>query len=145
MAQRFGALIHSLATRAGYDLTPGAGGRLELAKRSGMHKSSVGRMLDGQTLPNPSNFAGLARALDVDVLDLMVEGEILTEEDRRKSTGTDVRSATSQTHPLTPEAAADAWGIKNPIIRGMLLSNINEAIRLQHEADRPGTASSGGP
>ncbi|MET9321901.1 helix-turn-helix transcriptional regulator [Streptomyces sp. NPDC003038] len=148
VAQRFGALIYELATKAGFDLTPGAGGRQELAEKSGMHKSSVGRMLDGQTLPSPAAISGLARAVGVDVMDLLIEAEIIPKEDRRKTVVADVLSATPQPQPLSPSAAADAWGITDPMIRGMLISNITQAIRLQQDADqqhRPDTASTGDP
>lgn len=144
--QRFSALIHRLATRAGYDLRPGAGGRQLLAERTGVHVSTVGRMLEGRMLPAPKHMKGLAEALNVDVLDLLVEAGIISPDDRAKTPNADVLSATSPTQPLSPEAAADSWGITHPMIRKMLIAHINEAIRLQTEADhRPDTASTGGP
>lgn len=135
VAQRFGALVRRLAPPAGYDLTPGAGGRSQLAKKVGMSPSAIGRMLDGKTLPMPNQYEALAKALDVDVRELLVESTVLSESAWPKEGAADVRSATSQTQPLSPEAAADAWGIKDPMIRRMLISNIEQAIRLQREAE----------
>lgn len=143
-ATRFGALVTRLATRASYDVTPGAGGRAALARAVGMSPAAVGRMLDGKTLPMPNQFEAIAKVLGTDVRDLLVEAEVISRSAWPNDGGSHVRSATERSQPPSPEAALDAWGLTDPMIRRMLHSQINEAIRLQQEADRD-TASTGGP
>lgn len=131
-AQRFGRLITEAAERAGYDLRPGAGGRVALARAVGMAPSGVGRMLDGKTLPRPSQFEAIAAALGLDVRALLIQAEIISAGSWTNSTGEGVRSV------ITPEEAADSWGITNPLVRKMLLANIQQAMRLQAESDTEG-------
>ncbi|WP_228994771.1 helix-turn-helix transcriptional regulator [Streptomyces sp. DH8] len=141
-ARRFGALVTRLAIEAGYELTARGGGRAALAQRTGMSPSAVGRMLAGETLPRPDQYESIADAVGADVTDLLIAGGVLTPNKGRIHANSDVRSATSQSLSLSPEAAADRWGITNPMIRSMLISNIRQAIGLQEEADR--AAASGG-
>ncbi|MFC8884418.1 helix-turn-helix domain-containing protein [Streptomyces cinereoruber] len=144
-AERFGALVRRLAEEAGYDLTPRAGGRKQLAIDTGMSTSAIGRMLDGQTLPTPSVYESIAKVLGVDVRTLLVEGGVISSDSWPEGAYWAVRSVTEQPQ-LSPEAAVAAWGITDPRIRQMLLNNIEQAIRLQHETDTGlGTASSGRP
>lgn len=138
-AERFGALVRELAPRAGYDLTPNTGGRTALARDAGMSKSAVGRMIDGKTLPMPHQFESIARALCTDVRNLLVAAEVISATSWPKDANPDVLSATSPS-PLSPEEAADAWGITEPMIRRLLLTHIREAIRLQRESTEPSTA-----
>lgn len=141
-ARRFGALVTRLAIEAGYELTARGGGRAALAQRTGMSPSAVGRMLAGETLPRPDQYESIADAVGADVTDLLIAGGVLTPNKGRIHGNSAVRSATSQSLSLSPEAAADRWGITNPMIRSMLISNIRQAIGLQEEADR--AAASGG-
>ncbi|WP_405759545.1 helix-turn-helix domain-containing protein [Streptomyces sp. NBC_01420] len=149
MAERFGALIRQLAGEAGYDMTPGAGGQLALSRATGMSTSAVGRMINGITLPRPDQFEKIARALGTDVRNLLVAAEVISSEAWPEGSIPDVRSSTSQASlsGLTPEAAADAWRITSPVIRSMLLNNIEQAIRLQREQDHGEhkAATSGAP
>ncbi|MEV5677241.1 helix-turn-helix transcriptional regulator [Streptomyces sp. NPDC052179] len=143
VAVRFGALVTKLAIAAGYDLTARGGGRAALAQRTGMSPSAVGRMLAGETLPRPDQFESIAAAVHGDVTDLLVAGGVLSPNKSRNQGNSDVRSATSsQSLSLSPEAAADRWGITDPMIRSMLISNVRQAIDLQQQADR--AAASGG-
>ena len=128
-AQRFGAVVHEAARRAGYDLTPGSGGRLALARDTGMSASAVGRMLRGETLPRPSQFQRIAQVVHLDLHELLVRGGVISEESANDlSQG--VRS------PITPEGALDAWGVTHPMIRKFLLASIAQAIGLQQESER---------
>ncbi|MFF4388507.1 helix-turn-helix domain-containing protein [Streptomyces sp. NPDC001552] len=124
-----------MAIEAGYDLTPNAGGKAQLARDIGMSASAVGRMIDGKTLPMPHQFESIARVLGADVRTLLVSGGVISSHTWPKDVKPDVLSATTQSQPLSPEAAADMWGITEPNIRGMLVGNIEQAIRLQNEAD----------
>lgn len=132
---RFGALVTELAIDAGYDLTSGAGGRAALARDTGMSPSAIGRTLDGKTLPMPQQLEALARAVHTDVRTLLVTAGVISSQSWPKDANTHVLSANSHQQPLSPEAAADMWGITEPGIRSMLISSVQQAIRLQNEAD----------
>lgn len=136
---RFGVLVAELAVTAGYDLTPGGTGRAALARDTGMSLSAVGRMLTGKTLPLPSQYESIASAVRTDVRRLLVEGNVISPDCWPEH---DNGALPSQPHPLTPESAVESWGIKEPLIRSMLLSQIETAIRLQQHQD--GLASAGG-
>ncbi|MFD3978366.1 multiprotein-bridging factor 1 family protein [Streptomyces griseus] len=143
IAARFGALVTKLAIEAGYDLTPRGGGRAALAQKIGMSPSAVGRMLIGDTLPRPDQFESIAAAVNGDVTNLLIAGGVLSANNSHNQGNSDVRSATSQSLSLSPEAAADRWGITDPILRSMLISNIRQAIDLQAQADRAAAATGG--
>ncbi|GJF30047.1 hypothetical protein KNE206_27470 [Kitasatospora sp. NE20-6] len=128
-ARRFGAVVHEAAQRAGYDLTPGSGGRLALARDTGMSASAVGRMLRGETLPRPSQFERIAQVVHLDLHELLVRGGVISE-DSANDLSQGVRS------PITPEGALDAWGVTHPMIRRILLASIDQAISLQRESER---------
>jgi transcriptional regulator with XRE-family HTH domain len=128
-AQRFGAVVHEAAVRAGYDLRTGSGGRVALARDTGMSASAVGRMLRGETLPRPSQFERIARAVRFDLHDLLVRGGVISED-----SGNDL-SERVRSHTITPEEAADAWGITNPMVRKILLADIAQAISLQRDCE----------
>lgn len=137
-ATEFGALLTRLAKRAGYDIETGAGGRKKLAAIMGMSVSAIGRNLDGVSLPRPSQYAPWARALDVPVRTLLVQGGLISAEDWPENAVGAVPSVTP-----SPGAIADALGIHDPMIRGMLTGGIEQAQRLQREADGQATAAAG--
>lgn len=126
----FGALVTRLAKEAGYDVTPNAGGRAKLAAAMGMSVSAISRNLDGVSFPRPTQFAPWARALNVPVRTLLVQGGLISAEDWPESAVGAVRSVTP-----SPGAIADSLGIHDPMIRGMLIGGIEQAQRLQREAD----------
>lgn len=142
-AKRFGALVADLATQAGYDLTPGSGGRIALARDAGMSESAVGRMLSGLTLPMPNQFEKIARVLKTDVRNLLVAAGVISREAWPDGVITDVRSASSQS-PLSPEEYADSWGITDPVIRQTMVGSIELAIRLQRGQDTEHAAANSG-
>ncbi|MEV4613266.1 helix-turn-helix transcriptional regulator [Kitasatospora sp. NPDC049258] len=126
-ARRFGAAVYTAAERAGYDLRPGAGGRKALADDVGMSASAVGRMLRGETLPHPAQFERIADAVRIELRDLLVRGGVIS---AYSANNLPVRV---RSHPISPEEAADAWGITDPVIRRFLLATIAQAINLQQE------------
>ncbi|MEV6565953.1 helix-turn-helix domain-containing protein [Streptomyces kronopolitis] len=134
-AERFGALVTERARLAGYKLDAGAGGRAHLARDVGMSPSAVGRMLNGKTLPMPQQLEPIARAVKTPVRTLLVMAGVISETSWPTEAYSDVRSASEQTPTVSPEAAADAWGIREPGIRAMLLGTIQHAMSLQAEAD----------
>lgn len=135
VAKRFGALVTDLARRKGYDVESGAGGRRRLAQELNMHVSMVSRALDGEVLPQIWQFAAWARALDVPVRNLMVEPGVISPEDWPEDGVPVVPSVTSPPQNLTPEAVADHWKIRNPLIRRGLLSSMENALAMQAEED----------
>jgi transcriptional regulator with XRE-family HTH domain len=145
-AQEFGRLVTRLAIDAGYDVTPGAGGRIALSREIGMSESAVGRMLNGITLPMPSQFEKIAKVLHTDVRNLLVAAGVISREAWPEGVIPDVRSSTTQS-PLSPETYADSWGITDPVIRQTMISNIELAIRLQRAQDTEHSAapSTGAP
>ncbi|GLX54471.1 hypothetical protein Shyhy01_74200 [Streptomyces hygroscopicus subsp. hygroscopicus] len=144
-AKEFGILIRQLATAAGYDLTPGKGGRIALARATGMSESAVGRMINGVTLPMPNQFEQIAKVLKTDVRNLLVAAEVISREAWPEGVIPDVRSATEQSQQ-SPEAFADAWGITDPVIRQTMIASIELAIRLQRAQDTEhSSAQTGAP
>lgn len=131
-----GKLVAELAPQAQpepYDLTPGATGRRRLATDAGMSVWAVGRMLRGETLPKPENIGGLAAALGVSEDLLLDTAGYRNRSDRAKPASQPVLSVAN---PPSPEAIADSLGITHSFVRKMLISSINEAVRLQREADQ---------
>jgi len=129
-AAALGALITELAIRAGYDLKDGGLGKTQLAADTGMSVSAVRRMLRGETLPKVESVYTLARVLHAD------ERLLLDTAGYRTRADESAEPVLSIAEPLTPEGIADALGITNPFVRRMLISNIEEAMRLQREADQ---------
>lgn len=132
-ARRFGDLITELATAAGFDLRPGAGGRAALARKTGMSASAVSRMLKGETMPMPHQLEAIARAVGADVRTLLVTAGVISSQSWQKDANSAVTSATSQ--PLSPDAVADMWGLSDPMIRQMFLGGAQTALRLQRDVD----------
>lgn len=80
-AERFAAWLAPAMRRAGLDIDGQlGGGRAALAEKVGVSRSTVTRWLGGQTLPAPDQFAPLAEALGVYVLDILVDGGIVPAE-----------------------------------------------------------------
>jgi len=132
---RFGRLVADAARRTGrYDIdSPRGGGKAALARKTGMAESAVGRMLKGETLPDPKYFEAIASAVDLDVRDLLVEAEIVS----RESLSTPFASEASgvRSHSITPGEVADALGITDPIAREMLFGTIERLKRTQPPTD----------
>ncbi|MFJ8798441.1 transcriptional regulator [Streptomyces sp. NPDC102487] len=127
----FGALLTDAATRAGYDVRPRAGGRQRLANDIGLNVTTVGRVLDGKSLPSPGYMERYADALGVQLQDLFVESGLVTRREEPEQPA--LRKVPIP--ELQPEEAADGLGVTHPQVRPMLLASINQAMRLQAEAD----------
>lgn len=128
-AERTAQVITELATQAGYDLTNRAGGMAQLADDAGISRSAISRTLAGKTLPSPAHALALARTLNCDVQEILEAGEVIPADSSHQPAWAQVRSAPP---PPTPDQAADAWGISDHVIRSMLITTIEQAIRLQH-------------
>ncbi|OPC81841.1 hypothetical protein B4N89_13645 [Embleya scabrispora] len=117
----FARWVYDRAVECGYDLdSPRGGGRSQLAADAGMSASAVGRLLKAETMPDLDSMIGLARALDVDVREILIRSGKLTEEDLplnpRHPTGTRV---SSDDQILTPEEAVTRVGVKDARVREM--------------------------
>lgn len=111
-AQRFAEYIRPAVVAAGYDIdSPRGGGKKALAEATGMSASSVGRMLAGQTLPEPMHLERLADVLRVSLMDLLVRSGVVSE---KASHTAQPPTVTPPEKTLTPEAAARALGIRSP-------------------------------
>jgi transcriptional regulator with XRE-family HTH domain len=140
VARRFGELVTELAKAKGFDVSPGAGGRSQLAAKLDMHVSMVSRALDGDVLPQPWQFKTWARVLEVPLRNLMVETKVISADDWPEDEVPDVLSVTARPQNLTPEAVMDAWHIDNPIIRRGLKASMENALAMQaEENERCGT------
>ncbi|MFD3802590.1 helix-turn-helix domain-containing protein [Streptomyces sp. NPDC058619] len=125
--QRFGRLVAEAAQRAGrYE---GRGGQALLAQEIGMSPSAVGRMMRGETLPDPRHFEAIARTLDLNVRDLLVQAEIVSPESL--STPAQTRATGVGSRSITLEEAANALGIHDPVARDMLAATVERLRRIQ--------------
>lgn len=103
-AKRFGDYVANAARAAGYDIdSPRGGGKKALSDRAGMSHASVSRMLAGQTIPAPTFFEPLAKALRVPVSEMLIESGIVSE--------SSLSYPTTPTKPLNPREVAEQLGI----------------------------------
>ncbi|NUL03567.1 helix-turn-helix transcriptional regulator [Streptomyces lunaelactis] len=109
--ERFGAYMRRAAQEAGYDIdSPRGGGKKALAEATGMSASSVGRMLAGQTMPDPNFLERLADVLGVPLPELLVQSGLVS---RDALPAGDYKERRQPPKP-TPAEAARQLGIKSP-------------------------------
>lgn len=102
-AQRLAAYVRQAAVAADYDIDrPRGGDKLRLATDAGMSPSTLSRLLSGDRLPDPRYYEGLANALRVSVIDLLIEAGVISES---------LREPRASVPVLTIDEAADAWGL----------------------------------
>lgn len=129
-AQRFAEYIRPAVVAAGYDIdSPRGGGKKKLAQDTGMSPSSIGRMLAGQTLPDPAHLERLADVVGVSLMELLARSGIVS----RKADQTEPPSPTPDT-PLTPETAAHLLGIRSPD-RVQMFTAMAKTLADQEDAD----------
>ena len=132
-AQRFAEYIRPAVVAAGYDIdSPRGGGKKALAEATGMSPSSVGRMLAGQTLPEPVHLERLAEVLGVSLMELLMQSGIVSERTGRLAPAPPTAPSEAQ---LTPEAAARALGIRSPD-RVQMFTAMAKTLVAQEEADK---------
>lgn len=133
-AQRFAEFIRPAVVAAGYDIdSPRGGGKKALAEATGMSPSSVGRMLAGQTLPEPQHLERLAEVLGVSLMELLVRSGVVSEKAGRTAHRPTVVGPPAD-KGLTPEAAARAFGIRSPD-RIQMFTAMVKMLADQEEAD----------
>ncbi|MFG2978817.1 hypothetical protein ACGFYY_38250 [Streptomyces sp. NPDC048331] len=127
--QRFGRLIANAARATGrYDLD-GHGGKAALARAAGLSESTMGRVLRGEAMPDPRFFEPLAKAVDVNAIDLLIAAEILSPESlsapaQSRATGVGSRS-------ITLDEAADALGIQTAVGRELFTAAVERLQRTE--------------
>lgn len=127
-AARFGEYIARAARAAGYDVdSPRGGGKKALAEQAGMSHASVSRMLAGQTIPSPSFFQSLARAVRVEVGDLFVISGLLS--------GGELSRSSPSPRPLSPREAASDLGIRDPSKVQLFEAMVRAFLLEQEEAE----------
>ncbi|WP_329032201.1 helix-turn-helix domain-containing protein [Streptomyces sp. NBC_01725] len=143
--ERFARIVATAAVAAGFDLQ-GRGGKAELARAIGMDPSNVTRMLAGESLPSPSLFEAIARAVKIPVSELLVAAEIISRESLQPLSETDRSQVRSRS--ITPAEAAAQLGITDPVGVQMLTATIERLRRLESDSaadhaddDRGGTAA----
>jgi transcriptional regulator with XRE-family HTH domain len=142
-AQRFAEYIRPAVVAAGYDIdSPRGGGKKALAAATGMSPSSVGRMLAGQTLPEPVHLERLAEVLDVPLMDLLVQSGIVSERLSRRSEAAAFPPPAEASPALTPEVAARALGIRSPD-RVQMFTAMAKTLAEQEEAADAGRSERG--
>lgn len=141
----FGAFVEKAATAVGFNMEHGQSGRARLAEAAGMSVWAIGRIVNGEALPKPENFQHIAAALGLPTRDLLVAAKILPEGDdttadtnRPNGANQAVRSVAV---PTRPETAADLLGVHHPMVRPMLISNMEQAIQLQAQFENRGTSN----
>lgn len=111
--QQFAEYIRAAVTDAGYDIdSPRGGGKKALARATGMSQTSVGRMLAGQTMPDPNVLERLAEVLKLPLPELLVRSGVIS-----RHSSASVAAAVSrlpESAPLTPATAARQLGIRDP-------------------------------
>lgn len=141
--ERFSRYVMQAAFAAGYDVTKGrrTGDRKRLAQDAGMDQGVLTRLLDGDRMPETKHFPGLARALRIPLVEMLVESGAIPAESLSQDQHASVRSRS-----LTPDDVADAWGITDPAGRE-LVWGMYERLHKRPQAtenDRPGSAEAQG-
>lgn len=139
-AQRFATLVVPAAESAGYT---GHGAKARFARDTGMAESSVTRMWQGSAVPDARFYDAISQVTGIDLGTLLVEGGVLSPESLRSLSETDRSQVQSA---LTPEEAADRFGIRDDVGRQLFYATIERLKRLENDApdnraDRGGTAA----
>lgn len=142
--QRFGRYIATAAREAGYDIDgPRGGGKVELARDTGMSPSSVGRMLAGKTMPDPIHLASLAKALGLSLIELLYRSGVVPRDAFPALAAEESADAQPVTR-ISPAEAARQWGIRSPDRVAILESVVRTLIeKEQQEEERDRSRGAG--
>ncbi|MFJ8606287.1 transcriptional regulator [Streptomyces sp. NPDC093675] len=132
-AKRVGEYLTQAAIAAGFDVAPRKGGRAQLAAATGLNLTTIGRTLDGVTLPLPSQLSAWASVLGIDHHRLLIESGLIPGEPGAKAP---IKEVTSQN--LSPDEIMDALAITDAHVRRMLGGTIALALQIQQEIDADG-------
>ncbi|MEU6513706.1 transcriptional regulator [Streptomyces sp. NPDC046978] len=129
-AKRVGEYLTQAATAAGFDVAPRKGGRAQLAAATGLNLTTIGRTLDGVTLPLPSQLSAWASVLGIDNHTLLIESGLIPGEPGAEAS---IKEVPSQN--LSPDEIMNAMGITDPHLRRMLGGTIVTVLEIQQEID----------
>jgi transcriptional regulator with XRE-family HTH domain len=123
--ERFAAWLAAAMRGAGLEIDrQRGGGRMALATKLGVSPSTIGRWLDGKSMPGPEVYEPLAVALGVPVADMLTGTGILSSESLQHLHQTGVRS-----QPITAAQAADELGIHDPHERAEFIQDVERRVR----------------
>lgn len=137
-AQRFADIVVPAAERAGYT---GHGAKARFARDTGMTDSSVTRLWQGKSLPDSRFYPAIAKAAGLDLGDLLTESGVLSHEALQSLSETDRSQVGSN---LTPEEAADRFGIRDEVGRQLLYATIERLKRFENDGADHVNADDGG-
>jgi transcriptional regulator with XRE-family HTH domain len=136
--QKFFALVLPALERAGYTAY---GGQQRLVADTGMNKSTASRLLRRETIPHVKFFPALAKAINLDPVELLVAAEIVPPEYlESQQTLSETDRSQVGSDPITPEEAAERLGFHNDVARFTFLAVV-EKLREDDDTD---DADSGG-
>lgn len=92
-------------------------------------------MLRGETLPDPRQFEVIAKTLDLNVRDLLVQAEIVSADSLPNPAQTQATEVGSRS--ITLEEAAIALGITDPVSVDMLAATVERLRRIQAAKPEP--------
>ncbi|MEW1638591.1 hypothetical protein AB0469_31605 [Streptomyces sp. NPDC093801] len=137
---RFGRLVAEAASKAGYDLTK-RGTKAVLARDMGMTETAVGRMLSGQTLPDPWAYERIAQVVHLELRDLLIESGIASPESLSTPSQTGATGVGSDS--ITLDDVATALGLTDPVAREMVAAGLERQRRIQDAEREAGDAGGG--
>jgi transcriptional regulator with XRE-family HTH domain len=133
LLRRFADYVRQAALAAGYDIdSPRGGDKTRLATDAGMSLTTLSRLLSAERMPDARYFAGLAKALKVNLSDLLVQSGIIPAESLTQAQHESVNS-----RPLTPDEVADSWQVDRDAVRAMY-EFLRKTPRPVAEDDRDG-------
>ncbi|MGA6223530.1 helix-turn-helix domain-containing protein [Streptomyces umbrinus] len=135
--KQFADAVVAAAERAGYT---GHGRNARFARDTGMTESSVGRMFNGQAIPEPRFFQAISDAAGIHPGVLFAEAGLMSHKSLQSLSETDRSQVISS---LTPEEVADRFEIRDEVGRQMLYATIERLKRLE-EGDASESDNHGG-
>jgi transcriptional regulator with XRE-family HTH domain len=129
-AQAFADWLRARMQERGYDLSPKGGGQARLVRETGLGRTTISRILNGQPhVPDPDSLRKIAEVLALPFGTVLIRAGVLTENDLRA-----VQTAPpSDRPPLTTDQAADGLGLTDPIARQMHAAGVQAARDLQRQ------------
>ncbi|MFJ8145983.1 helix-turn-helix domain-containing protein [Streptomyces sp. NPDC096048] len=136
--ERFFALVFPALERAGYTAY---GAQQKLVAATGINKTTVSRLLRGETVPHVKFFPALAKALGLDPVELLVAAEIVPPEYLESQQALSETDRSQVGSNLTPEEVADQWGILDDVGRFTFFAVVDKLTTDEADESDPGDAT----
>jgi transcriptional regulator with XRE-family HTH domain len=137
---RFFALVLPALEDAGFATY---GQQTRLMAETGMSKSTASRLLRGEGMPHVKFFPALAKAIDLDPVELLVaSGHLPPEYLESQQTLSENNPSQVGSTRITPETAADRLGFQDEVRRAVFLSVV-ESLKIT-KPDEQSDDDSGG-